>query len=100
MRDDVAPQLDGARTSNHTSVEFEKEFNRASLIEDHQTEENGRSISQLSENNPTLRPELGEGMDTPSYIKMELTSPEPLDWATESAEEDEQPTTIGGEGTN
>ena len=100
MRDDVAPQLDGARTSNHTSVKFEKEFNRASLIEDHQTEENGRSISQLSENNPTLRPELGKRMDTTSYIKMELTSPEPLDWATESAEEDEQPTTIGGEGTN
>ena len=100
MRDDVAPQLDGARTPNHTSVKFEKELNRASRIEGHQTEENGRSINQLSEINPTLRPELGKRMDTPSYIKMELTSPEPLDCATESAGEDEQPTTIGGEGTN
>ena len=100
MRDDVAPQLDGARTPNHTSVKFEKELNRESLIEDHQTEEKGRSISQLSENNPTLRPGLGERMDTPSYIKMELPSPEPLDWATELVGEDEQPTTRGGEVTN
>ena len=75
-------------------------LNRASLIEGHQTEENGRSINQLSEDNPILRRQLGKRMYTPSYIKMELASPETLDWATESAEEDEQPTTIGGEGTN
>ena len=100
MRENVAPQVDGARTHNHTSVKFEKKLNRASLVEDHQTEENGRSINQLRENNPKLRPDLGKGMDTPSYIKMELTSPEPLDWTSEPVWEEEQPITRGGEGTN
>ena len=100
MGDEVAPSLYGARTPNHTSIMFENELKRVSLVEDHQTEEHGRSINQLSEKNTTLGPELEKGIETPSYNKMELTSPEPLDWASEPVWEEEQPTTRGGEGIN
>ena len=98
--DEAALPLGFSRIPNQTSLKFESKLMGASPHEDHHTRERGRNINQHGEGNTTLLPVLAKGIDTPSYIKMELTSPEPLDCATESAGEDEQPTTIGGEGTN
>ena len=98
--DEAALPLGFSRIPNQTSLKFESKLMGASPHEDHHTRERGRNINQHGEGNTTLLPVLAKGIDTPSYIKMELTSPEPFDCATESAGEDEQPTTIGGEGTN
>ena len=100
MGEEVAPSLGSVRTTNQTIIKSETEWRGASLVEDHQIEEKGRNINQLSEKNITPRSQSEKGINTPPYNKMELTSPEPLDWASEPVGEEGQPTKRSGEGTN
>ena len=83
MGDEGAIPLCGARIPNHTSIKFENELRGASLVEDHQTDEKGRSIHQLSGKNTTTGPESEMGIDTPPYHKIEPTLQGDLDWASE-----------------
>ena len=87
----MALPLVRARTPHHASIEFENKLGGPSLVEDHRTEERGRSINQLSEKNTTFRTESEKGIDTLVYNRMESTSPEPLDWSSEPIEEENQP---------
>ena len=100
MGEEVAPSLGSVRTTNQTIIKSETEWRGASLVEDHQIEEKGRNINQLSEKNITPRSQSEKGINTPPYNKMELTSPEPLDWASQPVGEEGQPTTRSGEGMN
>ena len=88
--DEVAPSLDDARTPNHTSIKFENEFRGAFLVEDHQTDERGRRINQLSEKNTTPGPESEKGIDTSLYNKIDSTSQGHLDWASEIVKQGNQ----------